>query len=69
MSVVHRALLLACLASASASAAPDLKTIGPKVGAALPAFELRDQLGRAQTLASLTGAEGLMLVFSRSADW
>jgi peroxiredoxin len=42
---------------------------GPKPGAKFPAFSLQDQNGKAQTLASLRGPKGLMLVFHRSADW
>lgn len=43
--------------------------LGPQVGARVPAFSLPDQGGRQRTLASLMGPRGLMLVFSRSADW
>lgn len=35
----------------------------------IPAFELSDQHGKRQTLESLRGPKGLMLVFFRSADW
>lgn len=42
---------------------------GPAVGDTIPAFEATDQRGKTQTLASLTGPKGLMLVFFRSADW
>jgi hypothetical protein len=42
---------------------------GPAVGATIPAFEALDLNGKPQTLASLTGPKGLMLVFFRSADW
>ena len=48
---------------------PDLKTIGPAVGEAVPDFRGVDQFGRTQTLASVMGRDGLMLVFFRSADW
>ncbi len=44
-------------------------TLGPQVGASVPPFSGVDQFGKAQTLASLSGPKGLMLVFSRSADW
>lgn len=50
--------------SAAAPNAP-----GPAVGATLPAFEAPDQDGRLQTFESLRGTNGLLLVFSRSADW
>ena len=42
---------------------------GPAVGAVVPAFSATDQNGRIQTLQSVLGAEGVMLVFFRSADW
>lgn len=42
---------------------------GPEIGAKVPAFSLPDQNGRDRSLADLTGENGLLLVFSRSADW
>lgn len=42
---------------------------GPAVGAAIPTLEVSDLNGVKQTLASLSGPKGLMLVFFRSADW
>ena len=42
---------------------------GPAVGATIPALEVNDLNGKAQTLATLTGPKGLMLVFFRSSDW
>lgn len=44
-------------------------TLGPQVGSPVPAFEGVDQFGVRQSLASLSGPNGLMLVFSRSVDW
>jgi cytochrome oxidase Cu insertion factor (SCO1/SenC/PrrC family) len=49
--------------------APDVNRLGPQVGERIPDFTLRDQNGRTRTLASLMGEKGLVLVFSRSADW
>ncbi len=43
--------------------------IGPQVGSVVPPFSGVDQFGRTQTLESLSGPKGLMLVFNRSADW
>ncbi len=48
--------------------AASLKT-GPAVGEAIPTFSAIDQTGRTQTLASIAGPKGAMLVFFRSADW
>jgi peroxiredoxin len=38
-------------------------------GSRIPAFTLKDQDGDAQTLKSLSGPNGLLLLFNRSADW
>ena len=42
---------------------------GPKVGESVPAFRLQDQNGTVQTLRSILGPKGALLVFYRSADW
>jgi hypothetical protein len=42
---------------------------GPAIGEKVPQFELRDQYGKNRRLDDLTGPHGLLLVFSRSADW
>ena len=47
----------------------DVSTLGPQVGERVPDFSLLDQHGQRQTLQSLMGPRGLMLVFIRSADW
>lgn len=47
---------------------PPAKT-GPAVGEVVPAFSATDQNGRIQTLGTVAGAKGVMLVFFRSADW
>ena len=71
-------LLAALLASISmtvltAQAPPpapiDTSRIGPQVGQAVPPFEGVDQFGKKQTLSSIAGRRGTMLVFFRSADW
>jgi hypothetical protein len=46
----------------------NIKT-GPDVGQQVPSFSARDQDGRNQTLKSIMGPKGAMLVFFRSADW
>jgi hypothetical protein len=61
--------LLCLLGVALSAQAPDLGALGPRVGAAVPEFGAVDQFGRAQTLQTLMGRDGLMLVFFRSADW
>lgn len=42
---------------------------GPDPGARIPEFALPDQSGAIRTLKDLTGPNGLLLVFHRSADW
>lgn len=44
-------------------------TSGPEIGQPAPAFTLPDQDGKPRALADLTGPNGLLLVFFRSADW
>jgi len=48
---------------------PDVEQFGPQVGDVVPAFSLTDQHGQTQTLQSIMGPNGAMLVFNRSADW
>jgi len=47
----------------------DLLSIGLAVGQKAPGFSIRDQFGRAQTLDTLKGSNGTVLLFFRSADW
>lgn len=42
---------------------------GPQVGEVVPDFSLVDQSGATQTLKSVLGPAGAILVFFRSADW
>jgi hypothetical protein len=44
-------------------------SIGLATGQKAPAFSARDQFGRVQTLDTLKGANGTVLLFFRSADW
>jgi hypothetical protein len=44
-------------------------SIGLSVGQKAPAFSARDQFGREQTLDTLKGRRGTLLLFFRSADW
>ncbi|MBI4886129.1 MAG: hypothetical protein HY824_03465 [Acidobacteria bacterium] len=47
----------------------DVAKLGPQVGQRVPDFSLKDQAGRTQTLQSIMGPRGAMVVFFRSADW
>jgi hypothetical protein len=42
---------------------------GPAIGEKVPDFVLSDQHGKTCSLQELMGPNGLLLVFSRSADW
>ncbi len=70
--IVALTLALAFAAAATAAAQaplPDVDRFGPQVGETVPSFTLADQNGEERDLESLMGPNGLMLVFSRSADW
>ena len=47
----------------------ELMSIGLAVGQKAPAFSVHDQFGRLQTLDTLKGTNGTVLLFFRSADW
>jgi hypothetical protein len=63
------ALLAVCGGMLLAQQPVDMSLLGPGIGTAAPAFSGRDQYGKTQTLDTMMGSEGLMLVFFRSADW
>lgn len=73
MNVTVQTLLLAALSAAAIAAqAPpsvDVERLGPQVGTVVADFSAVDQFGRMQTLKSIMGPNGAMLVFNRSADW
>ena len=75
MKHLTRAVILALLITAAVAAqapspqAVDIERLGPQVGEAVPDFSAPDQFGRTQTLKSILGPNGAMLVFNRSADW
>ena len=72
-------LLTASVACARVGAAPQLGPGSPPpvpverrglaVGERIPPLDTVDQFGRRQTLDTLTGPKGLVLLFVRSADW
>jgi hypothetical protein len=65
------ALLMGPLGQTSSQprAKVDVSKLGPQVGQRVPAFRLKDQTGNVQTLESIMGPKGALLVFLRSADW
>jgi hypothetical protein len=56
-------------AQAPAPVPIDTSKIGPQAGQAVPAIDGVDQFGKRQSLSSIAGPRGTMLVFFRSADW
>ncbi len=74
MKTVLSGALFVLFAAATVSGQPspprvDVTKLGPRVGDRIADFRLQDQTGQARTKDSLMGPNGLMLVFSRSADW
>lgn len=69
--VILSTLLLAMAQSPPSTSSPGVNpaTLGLAVGQPIPRFEVPDQDGRQRDFASLTGPNGLVLVFFRSADW
>jgi cytochrome oxidase Cu insertion factor (SCO1/SenC/PrrC family) len=74
---IVRCGILAFAAVAASGAGPQeapgatvpIEKRGPPLGAIAPEIRLQDQSGREQTLATLSGKNGLVLLFVRSADW
>ena len=66
--MARRNILILWALSIAALLGQSIKT-GPEVGQQVPAFSAIDQDGRKQTLESIMGTKGAMLVFFRSADW
>lgn len=64
MSTANLAVTLFLAAAATAA----IKT-GPNPGEKIPEISAVDQNGKTQTLATISGPKGAMLVFIRSADW
>jgi hypothetical protein len=74
MMTTTRAVLFVAIMNAITLAAQqpvtiDTAKLGPQVGTPVPPIAGLDQFGRPQTLASVAGPKGTMLVFFRSADW
>jgi len=74
MNILLYSILLIAFAATTVSGqtAPpkiDVTKLGPQVGERIADFRLQDQNGKVWTGDSLMGPNGLMLVFSRSADW
>ena len=66
---VAMAVLLLAVPYAQRPRQSGIDRMGPQVGETVPPFALTDQHGRQQTLTSVMGPKGAMVVFFRSADW
>ena len=64
-----RSLLVGVIFLGIGSSATAQDMPGIAVGKSAPTFQARDQFGKEQTISSLMGRNGLVLVFFRSADW
>jgi len=62
-------LVLSSSVIAQERQAIDIAALGPQVGDQVPDFNLPDQFGEIQTLESIMGEQGAMIVFHRSANW
>lgn len=64
------ALMVAIPSQAQQPRTPvNVDALGPQVGDGVPDVRLPDQHGTVQTLDSIMGPNGAMLLFHRSADW
>lgn len=64
------AITVACFAPHLLAQSPvDTARLGPQIGAVVPPVTGVDQFGRPQTLGSIYGPKGAMVVFYRSASW
>ena len=62
-------VVLALTLVVAVAAQIDVTRLGPQAGAQAIDFSLVDQFGRTQSLTTIAGPKGTMLVFFRSADW
>lgn len=62
-------LALAYMKATSPSQPSVAFSIGLKVGQNAPTFASRDQFGHEQSIETLKGSNGTVLLFFRSADW
>ena len=69
-SVTRRSVLgLLMVLSHGGYAADYASKWGPEVGSSSPILDAPDHLGTIQSLATLAGENGLLLIFNRSVDW
>ena len=66
---LNRYFATVALLAAGAGVGLAQSATGPEIGQKIPDFTLHDQSGRLRDFESLAGDQGLLLLFSRSADW
>ena len=62
-------VLPAMIPASAAGQEIDVSKLGPQVGERVPEFTMTDQNGAEQTLRSVVGPNGAVVVLFRSADW
>jgi len=62
-------VLAFALSLSQSTVAQTQETTKKEVGMPAPAFHARDQFGKDQSLSTLMGPNGLVILFFRSADW
>lgn len=62
-------VIAATLLMTGFSSAVHAQGTGPEVGAQAPSIQATDHLGKARSFDDLSGENGLLLLFFRSADW
>jgi len=72
MHALRCSLLVSALAGTVPFAFADAEVAaawGPSIGSPIPLLAAKDQDGKQQTLETLRGSSGLLIVFNRSVDW
>jgi len=69
MLVASLFMVFSTMATAQSRAPIDVSALGPQVGERVPDFSLPDQHGKLQSLESVRGPNGSLILFHRSADW
>lgn len=69
MNLRRIALISIFFATCSILSAQQPGTSGPEIGSTVPSFEAPDQNGHVQSLKSIGGPKGALLVFFKSADF
>ncbi len=69
MKLAHKLSIVLVATAVTTLPCPGAIKTGPELNQRIPPFSAVDQNGRTQTLETIAGPKGAMLVFYRSADW